>query len=398
MLEYDVAIVGGGPIGGYIAGEIASKKFKVAIFEKHKEIGTPVNCAGLVTQRVFDFLDIPKKNVIKNKVKGAQIHSPSGNILTIGGDKIHALVINRSEFDKQIIKKSKEKGAEIFLESNVLSIQKIKNHIELRTSKNLDIKCKLLIGADGPFSKVRDRFAFPEPTEFLRGIGAEIINTNINPDFVEIFIGRKIAPGFFTWTIPTNEQGTNARVGLCINRGSPHSPKHYFSNFLKNKHNSIQIKDSKITKYIGGVVPLGALKKTYTSNVLVVGDAAAQVKPTSGGGIYTGLLCASHCSSVAIEAFQANDFTASFLKKYHKLWTADIGRELNYGMKFRRIFRNLSDNQFDKYIEKFQDQKITKIISEYGDIDYPSKLVKPLLKKAPTLLKILPDVIKEKYL
>jgi len=137
------------------------------------------------------------------------------------------------------------------------------------------------------------------------------------------------------------------------------------------------------------------LKKTYTSNVLVVGDAAAQVKPTSGGGIYTGLLCASHCSTIAIEALQKNDYNSQLLKKYHKLWSADIGRDLNLGMKFRKIYKNLTDKQMDKYIEKLQNPKIIEIISKYGDIDYPSKLVKPLLKKMPTLLKLLPSIIKE---
>ncbi len=395
MLEYDVAIVGAGPIGGYVAGKIAEKKFKVALFEKHKQIGTPVNCAGLVTKRVFDFIDIPKKNVVQNEIKGAHIHSPSGNILTIGGDKVHALVIDRSKFDREIIKKSEEKGTEIFLESNVLSAQKSRNHIELKTSQDHDIKCKLLVGADGPYSKIRDRFALSEPTEFLRGIGAEITNTNINPDFVEIFVGKNIAPGFFAWIIPTNKHGTEARAGLCINQDSSYSPKHYFSKFFKSNYSLPYLKDVKITKHIGGIVPLGALKKTYTSNVLVVGDAAAQVKPTSGGGIYTGLLCASHCSTIAIEALQKNDFTSQFLKKYHKLWYANIGRELYLGMKFRKIYKNLTDKQMDKYIEKFQNLKITEIISKYGDIDYPSKLVKPLLKKTPSLLKLLPSILKE---
>lgn len=196
MLECDVAIVGGGPIGGYIARRLAKEKFSVALFEKNKEIGTPLNCAGLVTPRVFDFLDISKEDVIQNEVRGAHIHSPSGHIITIGGDRVHALAIDRSKFDKEIIKKSKSKGAEIFLQNNVLSAQKIGEHVELKTSQNLDVKCKLLIGADGPYSKIRDRFAFPEPSEFLRGIGAEVKNTNLNPDFVEIFIGKNVAPSF----------------------------------------------------------------------------------------------------------------------------------------------------------------------------------------------------------
>ena len=395
MFEYDAIIVGGGPIGAYVAGKIAKEKFKVAILEKNKEIGVPMNCAGLITPRVFELLEIAKEPIIQNRIKGANIHSPSGEILKIGGDRVHALAINRIKFDKELIKKAKEYEVKLFLENNVLSAKKIKEHIEIKTSKNYDFKCKLLIGADGPHSKVRESFSLPEPKEFLRGIGAEITNTNLDPDFVEIFVGKSIAPGFFAWIIPTNEKGTQARVGLCIGQESPNSPKYYFSKFLKSKIPSDLIKNVKITNQYGGVIPLGALKKTFDSRVLIVGDAAAQVKPTSGGGIFTGLKCAEHCSNVSIDALEKNKFNSQYLKKYHKLWSIDIGRELYLGMKFRKIFKHFSDKQFDKYIEKFQSLKINQVISKYGDIDYPSKLIKPMLKSAPSLLKLLPTSLRD---
>ena len=395
MLDYDVAIVGAGPIGGYVAGRIAEKNFKVALFEKNKKIGLPVNCAGLVTDRVFNFLDIAKDKVVQNEIKGANIHSPSGYILTIGGDKVQALVIDRRKFDEEIIKSSASKGTDVYLGSSVKSAIKVDNNIKLKTLKNYNIRCKLLIGADGPNSKIRETFFQYAPSEFLRGIGAELTNTNLKPDFVEIFVGNNVAPGFFAWIIPTNTQGTEARAGLCVSQDSKYSPKHYFSNFFNNKNSQPYLKNVKITNHIGGIVPLGAIKKTYDSNVLLVGDAAAQVKPTSGGGIYSGLLCASHCSEVALDSLQKNDFSSQYLKKYQKLWYADFGRELFLGMKFRKIYKNLSDKQMDKYIEKFQNPKISKIISKYGDIDYPSKLVKPLLKLTPSLIKLIPNIIKE---
>lgn len=394
MKEYDVGIIGGGLIGGFVAGKISAKNFNVAVFEKNREIGIPLNCAGLVTPRVFDFLDISKNKVVQNKIKGANINSPAGKILTIGGDKVNAIVIDRIIFDKEIMNKSEKKGTELFLNNNVLSVQKVNNYVELKTSKNIAVKCKLIIGADGPFSIVRNRFAFPQPIEFLRGFGAELVNTNMNPNFIEIFVGNNIAPGFFAWIIPTNKNGSEARIGLCINRNAEYSPKYYLLNFLKNKKSQKFFENVKIKKYIGGVIPLGALKKTYSSNLMLVGDSAAQVKPTSGGGIYTGILCGNHCSNVAIEALEKNIFIPQFLKKYHKKWTADIGRELFLGMKFRNIFKSLSDKEFDKYIEKFNNPKLVEIISKYGDIDYPSMLIRPLLKKAPTLLKLLPNILR----
>jgi len=332
MQECDVAIVGGGPIGGHVAERIAEKNYKVAVFEKNKQIGIPLNCAGLITPKVFEFLDFKKELVLQNKIKGANIHSPSDHILTIGGNKTHALVIDRTKFDKEIINKAEEKGANIFIGSKVLSVQRNKSHIELKTSQKNDVKCKLLIGADGPYSMVRDRFLFSEPAEFLRGVGAEVTDVSLDPNFVEIFVGKSVAPGFFAWIIPTNKDGTKARIGLCVDEKAPNSPKHYFTNFLKNKQTSKFLKDVKITKNIGGIVPLGMLKKTCQNNVMLVGDAAAQVKSTSGGGIYPGLLCAHHCSSIALDALKKENFTANFLKKYHKLCTADIFGSLNLSM------------------------------------------------------------------
>ncbi|RLF37203.1 MAG: hypothetical protein DRM99_01055 [Thermoplasmata archaeon] len=396
MIEYDTVIVGGGPTGGFTAAKIAEKNYKVAIFERNKKTGVPMNCAGLVTPRVFNLLkNIPQDKIIQNKIKGANIHSPSDEILSIGGNQVHALVINRTVFDQEIIKKAKEQKADLYLNNTVLSLQKKQDFVEIKTSKNINVKCKILIGADGPFSKTRDRFILHNPKEFLHGIGAEVSNTCLNPDYVEIFLDNRIAPGFFAWIIPINKEGTKARIGLCTTPSAPYPLKQYFSNFLKDKKTLPFLKNSKIITHIGGVIPLGVLKKTYTSNVMVVGDAAAQVKPTSGGGVYTGLLCANYCSQTAIEALKNNDYSSRFLKKYQKLWSADIGRELNIGWKLRTIFKNLTDKQINEYIKKFQNPEIIETINQYGDIDYPSKLIKPLLKKTPFLLKLLPKIIKE---
>jgi digeranylgeranylglycerophospholipid reductase len=387
MKAYDVLIVGGGPIGGHVAERIAEKKYTVAVFEKKRKIGVPMNCAGLVTQRVFDFLDISKNDVIKNEVKGANIHSPSGSILSIGGDRVHALVIDRTKFDQKIIKNAQKKGAEVFTGCKVKTVSKSKNYIEVETSKNLKVRGKILIGADGPHSLVRKQLNFPKPHEYLNGIGAEISDANLESDMVEIFVGNNIAPSFFAWIIPLNGEGTRARIGLCTNQNTEKSPKFYFDALFKNKFTVPYLENIKIEKNIGGLIPLGFLKKTYDSNVMLVGDAAAQVKPTSGGGIYPGLLCADHCANVAVNALTNNDFSHQFLKKYQKLWIKDLGRELSMGIKFRSFYKRFSDKQFDKYIKFFQNPKVINTVNKYGDIDYPSKLLKPLLKVTPMLFK-----------
>jgi geranylgeranyl reductase family protein len=395
MEKYDVAVIGGGPVGGYVAERIAREGFKIALFEEHKKIGLPLKCAGLVTSRIFKNLDFSKTKVVQNEIYGAHIYSPSGEVLTIGGDKAHALVINRPQFDEEIINAAKKSGAEIYLESRTTSAKKRNNNIQLdiiQKEKTNQINCSLIIGADGSQSKIREIFKFPQPTEFLKGIGVEATNTNLNPKYVEICLGQNTAPGLFAWIIPMNKDGSEARIGLCIDSNSKNTLRQCLNRLLKAK----QLQNIKITKHIGGFIPLGPLKKTVESNIMLVGDAAAQVKPTSGGGIYPGLLCAHCCSSVALEALEHNDFSNQVLNKYHKSWSKEIGKELSLGMKFRTIFKNFNDEQLDRYIKKFNNKKTIDTINNYGDIDYPSKLAFPLIKNSPSLLKLLPSALKQK--
>ena len=392
----DIGIIGAGPIGGYIAANLADYVDTVALFEQHKEIGKPMNCAGLVTPRVFELFSIPTKDIVQNEIAGANIHSPFGNTLTIGGDKTHAFSIDRTAFDRYFISQAENKNATLYLNEKIISAQAQYKNIEIQTSKNHTVDCSCLIGADGPYSKIRDVFGFPQPKEFLRGMGAIVSNINLNPNFVEVFVGNDIAPGFFAWMIPINKDGTKARIGLCVTKDKQVSPVVYFNKLFKAQLTASFLKDVKIEQKSGGIIPLGPLNQTVIDNVLLVGDSAAQVKPTSGGGIYPGLISAKNCVSTIKEAYKNQSYLSHDLQPYHDSWKKEIGKELSLGMQFRKLYSKMTDKQFDKYIKKLSQESIVKIISEHGDIDHPSKLIKPLIKKAPSLLTLIPQLIRKK--
>jgi len=393
MDEYDIAVVGGGPAGCFVAEQLALKGRHVAVFEEHRTIGEPVHCAGLVTQRVFDISKCSPTRIVQNTIYGAVIHSPSGSTLTIGGEKVHGLVINRQRFDETLAQNAQTAGAELLTGYKVVSAKKQENHITLtiqQDQQTLKIRCNILIGADGHYSSIRKIFGFPHPIEMLQGIGAELSDTALAPRFVHIFVGRNIAPGFFAWIIPTNTQGTTARIGLCIGKQSNHPLQHYFTALLQQP----LLQGTNVMKRFGGAIPLGPLKKTVDDHVMLIGDAAAQVKPTSGGGIYPGLFCAAQCAIVAEEALQKQQFDVQFLKHYHRKWTKEIGRELSLGMRFRKMFTSLTDEQLVKYLEKLNNQKTIDVINTHGDIDYPSRLSLPLIRTAPSLLSLAPAMLK----
>ncbi len=394
MEQYKASIIGGGPIGGYIACKLGQKIDNISLFDQKNQIGKPLQCAGLISPRVLEMVPFTTKDYIFTHIVGSHIHTSSNTTFTVGGDTTHAYSINRKLLDQRLIEQAEKQGVNIYFQEKIISAQRQSNFIELETSQNRCIKTPLVIGADGPYSKMRDVFNFTNPKEFLRGIGAEITHASLHPHFVELFVGNSIAPGFFAWMIPTSDDGTQANIGLCTTIEAPHPPIHYFQKLFTNTLTLPYIKNATVEKKYGGIIPLGPLHTTVDDNIMLVGDAAAQVKPTSGGGIYPGLLCAKHCADVAIEAIQTNNYSSSFLQRYQDQWTKEIGRELKLGMKFRKIYKNVSDKQIETYIQKFKEKNIEEIITRLGDIDYPSKLIKPLIKKTPSLLKFLPQVLK----
>jgi flavin-dependent dehydrogenase len=128
--------------------------------------------------------------------------------------------------------------------------------------------------------------------------------------------------------------------------------------------------------------------------VVLVGDAAAQVKPLSGGGIVTGLLCARQCARTITEALGASTFSVRDLQRYQSRWRRVVGRELSWGMAFRRYYRSMGDQVLEKWFRELQRPRVRAAIDRHGDIDFPSRLVLPVLAAAPGLAVRLPGVLR----
>ncbi len=379
---FDVLIVGAGPAGGLAAQRIARKGYEVAVIEEHREVGEPIQCGGLVTPRVFDYVTC--KETILGEIHGAEIYSPKGHRLTIDGHETEAVVVDRAMFDRAILTDAIRAGAHTFLGSQAQGATRVDGGVEVvvdRDGKAETIRGKILIGCDGVRSNVAKWFNILRPKKILPGFEVELAGVRGDPGLVKLFVGQDIAPGFFGWIIPS---GDTARVGLCVGEGNAYA---YLMKMLRHPAVAAYTKGAQPILYIVGGIPIGFPRRTYADNVMVVGDAACQAKATSGGGIFTSLHCADLAAQTALEALEKADYSARMMHRYHKAWTKSIGKELRKDLAIHESFGKLTDPQFEELFDIFGDPEILTLIEDTADIDFPSKIGWALIRKDPRILK-----------
>lgn len=383
-MDSDVLVVGGGPIGSTVASLIDSS-FEVTVLEEHDRVGYPVQCAGLVSPRVVH--SVGAKSTVLNELKGAKIHFPGGLSLDILSEDVKAAVIDREQFDLICHDRAIQNRAEFSFQHRYMSHRVNDDGVAVvvetpRGEKRLQTRC--LIGADGYKSRVASISGLGEPRERVNGIQTDIDHEVEDQDRVEVFLGSQVAPGFFAWAIPCGEF---TRVGLCTN-----DPELTPNHFLKSLLVRLGMEEEERLNTRAGVIPIGTIPRTYDEGLMVVGDAAGQTKPLSGGGLYTGIAAAECAAQTACEALEEGDLSPSSLSRYEVRWKQEIGRELKRGYRIRKIFLRLDDDELNEVGEIFKGKGVEELLVE-GDIDRPSVLVPSVLKAIPSLIKFSPHLL-----
>jgi len=389
----DILVVGSGPSGSTIAKKLSVYGYKVAIVEEHVSVGLPVQCTGLISPETISLSQY--KGHILNTIYGANIYSPTLKKYEFSSSIAKAVVIDRRDYDRYLINEASKKGVDILLQHKFLSYQIDGKNIvsKIKTNNGLiEIKSKILVGADGFGSTVRKRAKIPGPKEMLSAYEMEVSTKELDSKKVEVYFGNNIAPSFFGWVVPAENF---YRIGIAA-LTSNYNALHYFEKFKKafmHAHN-LQENDIKELSIITGGIPIGIMKSFTYKNIVLVGDAASTIKPISGGGIYYGILSSEVASKYISEAIDSNDLTR--LKMYEKIWYSSYGKELKKGHTLRKIFKSLNDKDLEKLLKLLNDENLIKIVTE-GNIDKPSELAKILIKKFPTIAKMLLPKIKSIY-
>jgi len=356
-------VVGAGPAGSYLAYRLAKLGHRVIVFEQRPKVGDAVCCTGIVGKECFDRFPIAN-NAILTQASSAKFFSPSGKLLSLRKETVQAYVIDRAAFDGALSRRAQDEGADYLLSARVDDIALAGHCVRAEVAyggRMTNFDAKVVVISSGFGVSLPKRLGLGKIGDFVLGAQAEVDAKGL--DEVEVYFGQSIAPGFFAWLVPTSSG--KALAGLLTRR----SPGWYLKNLLSRLFVEGKIASPEAEPTYGGI-PLTPLRKTYRERLVVVGDAAGHVKPTTGGGIYYGLLCADMAADTVHEALCADDLSAKRLARYERAWKRMLARELQIGYLARRLYEKLSDSQIERIFDLIHSNNIHEELLQSPDFSF----------------------------
>lgn len=367
---YDVLVIGAGPAGSIAAKTAAEKGLDVLLIEKRQEIGDPVRCAeGVSKEYLKKHVEIDKRWICAD-LKASHIYAPDGTRIEmaeeISGGEV-GYVLERKVFDRALAEQAAKAGAEVRVKTRatglIIEDDFVKGAKLMHLGKEYDVRAKIVIGADGIESKV-GRWAGIDtslkPTDIETCTQYLVAGVDVDQDHCEFYVGNEIAPGGYVWIFPKGEGKANIGIGILGSKTGKFKPRpiDYLNTFLEKK-----FPDAKIIEMVFGGVPVsGRIEKTSANGLMLIGDAARQADPITGGGILNAMDAGKLAGEAAYAAISSGDVSLQKLEEvYEKQWRATIGHEIDMSLVVKNCFINLNDEELNSLAHSLKDVKFERM-------------------------------------
>ena len=341
---YDVVVVGAGPGGSVAAWHAAQAGLSVLLLEKRQEIGSPVRCAeGVAHEALIDFVE-PDPAWIAARVDRARIVARASGQVVQAWEGAGGLgyVLERGVFDRVLAQRAAQAGAEVRVKAEVTGLLRedgqVRGVLVEERGRQYQVQAEVVIGADGVESRIGIWAGLDTqlPLEDAM-VCAQCLLAGIDwdPGCLGYWIDEAVAPGGYAWVFPKGDGSANVGLGLQADLARDRAVA-YLDRFIEGEP-GLSV-GSPVTLVAGNVPVSLPVHRSVTGGLLLVGDAARQVDPLTGGGIINAMLAGRLAARVAAEALQMGDTSARGLAPYQGGTQAAFGRNLARNYRLRQRF------------------------------------------------------------
>ena len=377
----DVIVIGGGPAGLHAARCLASEGHSVTVLEEHLTAGEPVHCTGILSPEVFEEFSLHSNSTL-NPLHRVQFHSPKRQVVHYRSERTEAIVVDRRTFDRELKNLACACGAEVHAGVRAEKIETGDNGVVVFCANAGQYKARVCVLATGSAYALHRDLKIGLPPIFLNCAHLEV--PVAHPGEVEVHVGSNVAPKGFAWVVPVErDEGRFARVGLMCEGNAAT----YFNAFL-SRLDAWGIQPGSGIQPKQRILPLSPIKKTYGNRFLVVGDAAGFVKPTTGGGVFYGMISAGIAASVLTHSLRRDCLHESDLARYQELWQQRLMEEIEAQLTLRMLLQRLTDDELESIFDLWATDGLKPLIRKTVSFNHYRKLI-AAVTKYPAMRKIL---------
>jgi len=358
-MQHSVSIIGAGTAGLITAKRLGLHGFEPVVYDQKPVLGIPIRASGILSISGLERLGMDYSGCVTNSLYGANIHA-AGRMMEVLSKTPVAKVLDRKKLNDSFHDQAAAAGARVVTRKRIVG-------------KDLDALSArgVVVGADGAVSSVARHFGLGEIDKLCLTYKAEYDMRVPDSRMVDLFFDRYNYPGLFAWLCPNAKD--ILEVGVGLNSGSGNA-KAAFDRFVSSDDIRDLVGSRKPISQGASIIPMSLRKRIVDPErkVLLVGDAAGQVKPTTGGGIIFGgsgaIMAADVISGYLKGTGMLDDYEMQFRKTH--------GLDLKLHSVAHSIYSSLSPSAMGRLIGTLNAFGIDKFLGTYGDMDRPSLIIK----------------------